>query len=113
MSKKEVSFKGHMELGQFIEYLDALIASLKSGQLVVEYGGESVVLVPQDVVEVELEAKAKEEKEKFELEISWKKGASEVAAPADLKISAEAPPAEETPDAGAEAPPAEGEPEEA
>ena len=86
-SLNEVSVKAHMELGKVVEYLEALIASLKEGTVYVEQGNNVIALVPADSMDVEIEATEKKGKQKFSMELAWRKNAVK---PEDmgLKISA-------------------------
>ena len=74
-STQEISVKANMELGQVVDYLEALISSLKSGKVYMEQGGKVVTLTPTDDMDVEIEAGEKKGKQKFSLELVWRKRA--------------------------------------
>lgn len=89
-SKREVSMKGVMSLDQVINYLEALVTSIKNGKLVVQHGNEYVALSPSGELFVEVEAEEKKGKEKFNLELSWRKEIK-VTKDTELKISSTEP----------------------
>ena len=96
-SGREVSVKAHMEIGQVIEYLEALIASLKEGKVYVEQGTNVIALMPADSMEVEIEAVEKKGKQKFNMELAWHKKALSVQ-DVGLRISSTKPRIVETED---------------
>ncbi len=93
--KKEVSFKGKVELDKAIEYLERLSASLKEGRVVVEKGREFVALEPSEVVEIEVEAEQKKDEEKLSIELEWGRNWTAEAEPGLRISSAEPAPLEE------------------
>ncbi len=86
MSKKELRFKGKMEIHSVISYLEDLIKSLREGTLYVQQGDEYVALHPVELMKLEVEASRKEEKERLMFEISWKKEAT-IPCQSELKIT--------------------------
>jgi amphi-Trp domain-containing protein len=114
MDKQKIEMRQEMDVNGAIAYLESFIAELKAGRLVLAQDGESLTLVPAEVIELEIEAKRKKDKEKFSLEISWSRhltgaAASPCAASAgagDAPCAAageSAPQAEDAPAAKAEA----------
>lgn len=100
--KHEVSFDGTMQRDQAVEYLEALIQTLREGILHIEANGQQVTLHPTDVVTLEIEGSAKEDKEKFSIKLAWRKDAVAEKDPG-LRISAVEPePAPEAATAGAD-----------
>ena len=91
MSKKAIEYEAIMSVGDLACYLEALLASLKEGRIVVERTGEYVVLEAGEKVKVEIEAKQKKGKSKFSLELAWKEEMKEATAAGDFKISSVAP----------------------
>ena len=92
MKKREVTFKGKLSLEKTVEYLEALIKTLKDKKLVVQTEDSFITLTPSDSIELEVEASQKKDKnkEKLSIELSWKLGNKEVYSN-DLKISSEEP----------------------
>ncbi len=86
MSKKDLRFKGKMEIGRVIAYLEDLIKSLREGTLYVQQGEEYVALHPVELMKLEVEAGRKDEKERLMFEISWKKEAT-IPSQSELKIT--------------------------
>ena len=89
-SPNEVSVKAHMELGKVIEYLEALISSLKEGTVYVEQDANVIALVPADSIDVEIEAAEKKGKQKFSMELGWRRNAQS-SQDLSLKISSSRP----------------------
>lgn len=71
MEKSKLSVTQQLAYTDAVAYLEALVESFKSGNIVVEQAGEFVTLSPREHVEVTIEAKAKKDKQKFSLELSW------------------------------------------
>ena len=65
MSKQEIKLKGNLEAVKAAEYLSDLAASMKSGSIYIQKGGEFVNLKPFGSMEFEIEAKRKKHKEKI------------------------------------------------
>ncbi len=96
--KQKVSIEQHMAYTDAVAYLEALLKGFKEGRIVVERGGESVVLTPPQSVNVEIEARRKGDKQKFSLELEWSAAPAVVEDP--LTISADLPKAEAPCDKG-------------
>ena len=90
--KQKVSIEQHMAYADAVAYLEALLKGFKEGRIVVERGGESVVLTPPQNVNVEIEARRKGDKQKFSLELEWSAAPAVVEDP--LTISADLPKAD-------------------
>ena len=71
MEKQKVGVKMTVSLPEAVEYLENLLAGLKSGSIEVRSGEQSVTLVPADMVAMEIEAKVKKGKRKFAYELAW------------------------------------------
>lgn len=89
MEKNKISVTQQLAFADAVAYLEALVQSLKAGRIVVEQGGEHVVLTTPEHVEVTVEAKAKKDRQKFALELEWY--AAPAVESAAVTISAEAP----------------------
>lgn len=87
--KQKVSIEQQMAYTDAVAYLEALLKGFKEGRIVVERGGESVVLTPPQSVNVEIEARRKGDKQKFSLELEWSAVPAVVEDP--LTISADLP----------------------
>ena len=72
--RNKVKATGTVDFQRAVSYLVEALASLKSGDLVLTHGENSVTLHPKDVVEVEIEAKEKDGKQEFSFEMTWKEG---------------------------------------
>ncbi|HEU6437819.1 MAG TPA: amphi-Trp domain-containing protein [Nitratidesulfovibrio sp.] len=96
--KQKVSIEQHMAYADAVAYLEALLKGFREGRIVVERGGESVVLTPPQSVNVEIEARRKGDKQKFSLELEWSAAPAVVEDP--LTISADLPKAEAPCDKG-------------
>lgn len=92
--KQKVSIEQQMAYADAVAYLEALLKGFKEGRIVVERGGESVVLTPPQSVNVEIEARRKGDKQKFSLELEWSAAPAVVEDP--LTISADLPKADAT-----------------
>ncbi len=90
--KQKVSIEQHMAYADAVAYLEALLRGFKEGRIVVERGGEAVVLTPPQNVNVEIEARRKGDKQKFSLELEWSAAPAVVEDP--LTISADLPKAD-------------------
>ncbi len=90
--KQKVSIEQHMAYADAVAYLEALLKGFKEGRIVVERGGEAVVLTPPQNVNVEIEARRKGDKQKFSLELEWSAAPAVVEDP--LTISADLPKAD-------------------
>jgi amphi-Trp domain-containing protein len=71
VGKKEISYKGRVEPGLVVTYLEELLKGLRAGTLYVQSGDDYVSLKPTKIVDIEVEAVEKKEKAKFTLELSW------------------------------------------
>jgi amphi-Trp domain-containing protein len=91
MGKKEIELKKMMPKEEFIAYLENLLESFKSGQVVVQSGDHLLNLKPPAVFEVTVEAKQKKDKEKLSFKMAWKLDATADSG-ADLRISPRAAP---------------------
>lgn len=89
MEKNKISVTQQLAFADAVAYLEDLVQSLKAGRIVVEQGGEHVVLTTPEHVEVTVEAKAKKDRQKFALELEWY--AAPAVESAAVTISAEAP----------------------
>lgn len=94
--KNEVTAKGLMTSAAAIAVLEDLLASLKSGQVVVQNGGEFVTVKPTENIEIEIGAAKKKGKEKVFFELSWLQEIPVQQSPTAFKISAEEPVIDET-----------------
>lgn len=90
--KQKVSIEQQMAYADAVAYLEALLKGFKEGRIVVERGGEAVVLTPPQNVNVEIEARRKGDKQKFSLELEWSAVPAVVEDP--LTISADLPKAD-------------------
>jgi amphi-Trp domain-containing protein len=87
MSKQEIKLKGNLEAVKAAEYLSDLAASMKSGSIYIQKGGEFVNLKPFGSMEFEIEAKRKKHKEKITIELSWSRNEKDEIEDEDLKIA--------------------------
>jgi amphi-Trp domain-containing protein len=72
--KNKVKTTGTVELQRAIGYLEEMLEKLKSGDLIISHGENSVAFRPKETVELEIEAKEKDGKQKFSFEMKWKEG---------------------------------------
>jgi amphi-Trp domain-containing protein len=91
--------KKQMELGKGVDYLQAVIDSLRAGKVCVEHGEESLSLTPPGNVTVSVKARRREEKESISIKLAWRTVTEEEAPEPELKISAETPSGAPTPSA--------------
>lgn len=84
--KNKVKAAGTVDFQRAVSYLEEALASLKSGDLVLTHGDNSVTFRPKGAVEVELEAKEKDGKQEFSFEMTWKEGLQSGEMP-DFSIS--------------------------
>lgn len=77
MSDNSIELRKVIEIQNAVEYLEALAAGLKAGNIVVEQGERKLTLNPPPIVELQIEAKQKKAKAKFVMELQWKSGAVE------------------------------------
>jgi amphi-Trp domain-containing protein len=84
--KNKVKATGTVDFQRAVSYLEEALASLKSGDLVLTHGENSVTFHPKDVVEIEIEAKEKDRKQEFSFEMTWKEGLQPGEMP-DFRIS--------------------------
>ena len=75
-NKGEVTYEGSVEREGVKNALQNLAASIAEGKVVVEHGGEHVVLAPGSAVQLSLTAKKKGEKESIQIELSWQRESS-------------------------------------
>ncbi|EGB16127.1 hypothetical protein DND132_2924 [Pseudodesulfovibrio mercurii] len=71
MDKQKISVKKVLEYKDAVSYIEDLARSFRSGTIVVESGGEHVVMTPGAQVAVKVEAKVKNDKQKIGFELSW------------------------------------------
>ncbi|GFM37839.1 amphi-Trp domain-containing protein [Desulfovibrio psychrotolerans] len=71
MEKNKISVTQQLAFADAVAYLEALVQSLKAGRVVVEQGGEQVVLTTPEHLEVTVEARTKKDRQKFALELEW------------------------------------------
>ena len=93
--KNEVTAKGLMTSAAAIAVLEDLLASLKSGKVVVQSGDEFVTVKPTESIEIEIGAARKKGKEKVFFEMSWLQEVPVQQNAAGFKISAVEPVIEE------------------
>ena len=78
MATQHLKVKSKATLGEVINQLEHLVASLKKGKLCIRKNDEVITLKPQDPVALDLEAEAKPGKEslreKLVIVLKWKKG---------------------------------------
>lgn len=91
MGKKEIKLETSLPLEQAVDYLAALVSSLRQGRVVVEKGQDYLELTPAALVEVEIEAARKKDKEKFVLELTWRQEREAAPGEAALRISSKTP----------------------
>jgi len=72
-SHNEVILESAVPVPQVVEYLEQLVAALKSGAVHVHVGSQEIVLGPRDVLGFELRARQKGKRQKLALELSWRK----------------------------------------
>ncbi|MCU0600859.1 MAG: amphi-Trp domain-containing protein [Desulfobacterales bacterium] len=101
MKESKISHNQHMKREDLVSYLENLIASIKTGKIVIERNGRFVSLTPPNSVNLELQAKTKKDKGELSIEISWRQELEEpVKAP--LNISSNEPEIIETGEASEE-----------
>lgn len=71
MKKDKLTVKTHLSYDDAVAYMEALLTSLKSGNIVVQSGEDYVTLTPGGEVGIEVSAKVKKGKQKFSFEIGW------------------------------------------
>lgn len=78
MATQHLKVKSKATLGEVINQLEHLVASLKKGKLCIRKSDEVITLKPQDPVAFDLEAEARLGKEslreKLVIVLKWKKG---------------------------------------
>lgn len=94
MKKEKLSVKMSLPYGEAISYMEDLLNSLKSGNIVVKSDDDFVTLVPSATVEIEVKAKDKKGKQHFGFELSWKEGKSGDFSISDKEPAIPAPPVE-------------------
>lgn len=72
-TRKAISVEAAVPVPQVVEYLEQLVAALKSGAVHVHVGAQEVVLGPRGVLGLELRASQKGKRQKLALELSWRK----------------------------------------
>ncbi|MBA3548063.1 MAG: amphi-Trp domain-containing protein, partial [Nannocystis sp.] len=82
---------------QVVEYLEQLVAALKSGAVHVHAGGQELVLGPRDVLGLKLRARQKGKRQKLALELTWRK--KQLAPETGLGLEFRAAPPESAPEA--------------
>ncbi len=96
-SRKQVIVEAAVPVLQVVEYLEQLVAALKSGAVHVHVGSQAIVLGPRGVLGFELRARQKGKRQKLALELSWRKKL--VTPDEDLGLSIRPAPAEAAPEA--------------
>ena len=93
--KKENKVESVVELSRAIQYLEDVVASLKSGSVSVDGMNGMLTLIPEPTVKLKIEATQKASKESLSLKVSWRKG-DMVGEPTEIRVSAgqPTPPAE-------------------
>ena len=76
MQKEKLSVKTSLPYEEAVAYMEDLLASLKSGKIVVQQDDAYVALTPGTQVNIEVEAKVKKGKQKFGFELTWQEGDS-------------------------------------
>lgn len=71
MGKDKYKSKSLMTRDELTTYLEALLAGLRHGTLILDNEERPLVLRPSDTIEAEVEIKQKGDKEKVELKLSW------------------------------------------
>lgn len=74
MGKDKYKSKSLMTRDELTTYLEALLAGLRHGTLILDNDERPLVLRPSDTIEAEVEIKQKGDKEKVELKLSWAPG---------------------------------------
>lgn len=69
----EVAVEAAVSVPQVVEYLEQLVAALKSGAVHVHVGAQELVLGPREVVGLKLRARQKGKRQKLALELTWRK----------------------------------------
>jgi amphi-Trp domain-containing protein len=72
--KKKVKASGTVEYQRAISYLEEMLEKMRSGDLVMSSGENSVAFHAHEAVELEIEAKEKDGKQEFSFEMVWKEG---------------------------------------
>lgn len=88
METNEIRVKERMEVYKAIDYLQAVINSIRSGHVCVEFGDQALTLEPPKDITVQVKARRKEDKESIDIKLSWKTTAEESAAESALRIAA-------------------------
>ena len=87
MGKDKIKLKNVMTRDELASYLEAVLAGLRQGALILDSEERPLILRPSDSIEAELEIKQKSDKEKLEFKLSWAPNRMQfftsVAAPAD------------------------------
>ena len=96
-SRNEVILEAAVPVPQVVEYLEQLVAALKSGAVHVHVGSQEIVLGPRGVLGFEMRARQKGKRQKLALELSWRKKL--VAPDEGLDLSFRSAPAEVAPEA--------------
>lgn len=96
-SRNEVILHAAVPVPQVVEYLEQLVAALKSGAVHVDVGGQEVVLGPRGVLGFELRARQKGKRQKLALVLSWRKKL--LAPDAGLELAIRPAPVESAPEA--------------
>ena len=92
MSKKEVELEGIVDMDQAIDFVDGLLAGMKSGTIYLEKGNETLVLCPEEEVEIEIKGSQKKGKGKISFELSWEKEEIEqIPEPVEFRIYSDTP----------------------
>ena len=70
--RNKVSLKKKVGHEEAVAILEDILKSLKSGNMVIQNGEESITLNPSDKISMEIKAKTKKLKNKLSMELSWK-----------------------------------------
>jgi amphi-Trp domain-containing protein len=72
MGKNSVALEKKMSALEVVSFMESIIASLKKGKIVLQQGGQFVVLQPGGSITVEVEASQKMEKGKLSVDLKWR-----------------------------------------
>ncbi len=90
----DLAVEAAVSVPQVVEYLEQLVAALKSGAVHVHVGAQELVLGPREVLGLKLRARQKGKRQKLGLELTWRKKLAQPETGFGLEIRA-APPAPE------------------
>ncbi len=87
MEKNEIRVEAMMERDRAVSYLQDLVNSLKSGEISIQHGEESLNFTPDPSVKVSVKGKKKEDKESLSFKLSWTRTPNLEETGAELKIT--------------------------